>query len=161
MYKSSTPFFSLLPRIFQTCRYHKEVIAQAEFPLLPTDASRARVYLHDELHVSVSAERRGRWVEEGGKGIFSPSRNNPIPREDEPNLQPAALSFTTMKRALQSEVAEERPPPETDSVCVCVWIYHCVYCLMIEYLPFIYLFDSSIFNEELRHVCFLSDHTFK
>lgn len=32
---------------------------------------------------------------------------------------------------------------------------------MIEYLPFIYLFDSSSFNEELRHVCFLSDHTFK
>lgn len=120
MYKSSTPFFSLLPRIFQTCRYHKEVIAQAEFPLLPTDASRARVYRHDELHVSVSAERRGLWVEEGGKGIFSPSRNNPIPREDEPNLHPAALSFTTMKRALQSEVAEERPPPRlTQCVCVC------------------------------------------
>ncbi|CAB1429700.1 unnamed protein product [Pleuronectes platessa] len=45
----------------------------------------------------------------GGRGVFSSSRNNPIPREDEPNLHPAALNFSSMKRALESEAAEERP----------------------------------------------------
>lgn len=47
---------------------------------------------------------------------FSPSRNNPIPREDEPNFHPAALNFTTMTTALEREVAGERPLRLT---CVC------------------------------------------
>lgn len=71
------------------------------------------------------------------------------------------LSASPPWKELYSQRLLRKDPPPRRTQCVCVWIYHCVYCLMIEYIPFIYLFDSSIFNEELRHVCFLSDHTFK
>ena len=53
---------------------------------------------------------------EEDEGVYFSSRNNPIPREDELNLQPASLHFTTMKKALKSEVAEETPLRLTVSV---------------------------------------------
>ena len=58
--------------------------------------------------------------------MFSSSRNNPIPREDEPNLHPAALNFSSMKRALESEAAEERPQRPCVCVCLCVSVCVCV-----------------------------------
>lgn len=57
---------------------------------------------------------------EEDEGVYFSSRNNPIPREDEPNLQPASLHSTTMKTALKSEVAEETPLRLTVCVGVCV-----------------------------------------
>ncbi|MEQ2159387.1 hypothetical protein GOODEAATRI_022358 [Goodea atripinnis] len=68
--------------------------------------------LNDELDFAVpplEMELVGKMVGAGGKEGFSSSRNNPIPREDEPNFHPAALNFTTMTTALDQEVAGERP----------------------------------------------------
>ncbi|MED6239448.1 hypothetical protein ATANTOWER_006615 [Ataeniobius toweri] len=68
--------------------------------------------LNDELDFAVpplEMEVVGKMVGAGGKEGFSSSRNNPIPREDEPNFHPAALNFTTMTTALDQEVAGERP----------------------------------------------------
>lgn len=72
---------------------------------------------------------------------LSSSRSNPIPQEDKPNLHPAALNFTTMKRALESEVAEERPR----RLCVCVIAQ---YRKQEPPLPCLDLPDSTIFKRE-------------
>lgn len=104
--------------------------------------------------------------------MFSSSRNNPIPREDEPNLHPAALNFTTMKRALESEVAEERPQRLTVCVSVrmCVWESVCYYMMpKAGYPPCVDLPHSPIFKRECwDSLCFLTDtlphtptHTYK
>lgn len=92
-YFSVSVFLELLPV--------KETRAAPLLSPRPTDTSRVGVFLHDELHVSVSAGRRGGgWEEEEEEEGFSSSRNNPIPREVEPNFHPAAPNFTGMTTAL-------------------------------------------------------------
>lgn len=90
----------------------------------PTWAKWVCFYLMNCLCLSL----KGSGGQDGGPGMdgrgeqemegFPSSRNNPIPREDEPNFHPAALNFTTMTTALEREVAGERPLRLTCQ-CVC------------------------------------------